>query len=244
MRTTHRRLVTTGLVAVMAVTLGACGFGPHSTATDTYTVTDEITAVHLDLEAGSIVVRGDEGATEVGIERTVDYRGTYPERDTHRVEDGVLILSGCGRQCSASYAIELPAGIPVTGETSHGKIDLTSTGEVDVETSNGEIVLTDVDARISARTDNGEITGTGLGGTEGVDVETSNGSIEITLASPQDVRAVTDNGEVVLTVPPGSYRVDASTDLGGTDVTVPSDPDGEFHLDVSSSNGEISIARA
>ncbi|MBD7999503.1 DUF4097 family beta strand repeat-containing protein [Oerskovia gallyi] len=243
MRTTNRRLVTAGLVAVAAVTLGACGFGPRSIATDTYTVTDEITAVRLDLEAGSVTLRGDGSATEVGIERTVDYAGSYPEQETHRVEDGVLVLSGCGRYCSASYSIDLPAGLPVTGETSHGSIDLDATGAVDVETSNGSITLTDVDARIVARTSNGKITGTRLGGTDGIDAETSNGSVEISITTPQDVRAATDNGKVQVRVPDGSYRVHAETDLGGTDVSVPDDPDGEFTIDASSSNGRVTVSR-
>ena len=243
MRTTNRRLVTAGLVAVTALTLGACGFGPRSIATDTYTVPDEITSVRLDLSAGSVTLRGDASATEVGIERTVDYAGAYPEQETHRVEDGVLVLSGCGRHCSASYSVDLPAGLPVTGGTEHGSIDLTATGAVDVETSNGSITLTGIDDGIVARTSNGKVTGTRLGGTAGVDAETSNGAVELTLATPQDVRATTDNGRVEVTVPDGSYRVRAETDLGGTDVTVPDDPDGEFTIDASSSNGRVTVSR-
>ncbi len=243
MRTTHRRLATAGLVAIAAVALGACGFGPRSVATDTYTVTEPITSVRLDLEAGSVALRGDPSATEVGIERTVDYTGSYPGQETHRVEDGVLVLSGCGRRCSASYSIDLPAGLPVTGGTEHGSIDLTSTGAVDVETSNGSVTLTEVDARIVARSDNGKVTGTRLGGTDGIDAETSNGAVELSLTTPQDVRAATDNGRVEVTVPDGSYRIRAETDLGGTDVSVPHDPDGEFEIEASSSNGRVTVSR-
>jgi hypothetical protein len=240
MRTAHRRLVTATLAAVTAVTLGACGFGPRSTATDTYTVTDEITSVRIDLEAGSVALRGSNSA-EIGVERTVDYAGDYPDRETHRVEDGVLVLSGCGRYCSASYSVDLPAGLPVTGKTEHGTIDLTSTGEVDVRTSNGSVTLDGIDARIVARTSNGKISGDRLGGADGVDVETSNGSIELSITRPQNVRASTDNGAVRVTVPDGSYRVTADTDLGGTDVSVPSDPDGEFAIDAESSNGRVTV---
>ncbi|MET4226378.1 DUF4097 family beta strand repeat-containing protein [Oerskovia enterophila] len=243
MQATHRRLATAGLVAVAALALGACGFGPRTTATDTSTEDAAITAVRLDLEAGSVTLRGSDEATGLSIERTVDYVGEHPARETHRIEDGVLVLAGCGRHCSASYTVDLPAGLPVTGETSHGSIDLDRTGAVDVRTSNGSITLAGVDARVLARTSNGKITGTGLGGAEGIEVETSNGSIELTLTTPQDVRATTDNGRVQLTVPEGSYRVSASTDLGGTEVSVPDDPDGEFHLDAQSSNGRVTVAQ-
>lgn len=245
MRSTHRRLVTAGLVAVTAVALGGCGFGPRSTATDTATIgaadAAEITSVRLDLEAGSVTLRGDAGASEVSIERTLDYTGSLPGGQTHRVEDGVLVLSGCGRRCSANYSVDLPAGLPVTGETSHGSIVLDSTGRVDVRTSNGSLTLSGIDAKIDARTSNGAITGTRLGGTDGVVVETSNGSIDLSLASPQDVRATTDNGRVLLTVPEGGYRVHAQTDLGGTDVSVPDDPDAEFELAATSSNGRVTV---
>ncbi|MBE7700143.1 DUF4097 family beta strand repeat protein [Oerskovia sp. Sa1BUA8] len=241
MRTTHRRLVTAALVAVTAATLGACAFGPRTTATETFTVTDEITSVRFDLDAGSVALRGSDTA-EVSIERRLEYVGSHDEGATHRVEDGVLVLSGCGRRCSANYSIDLPAGLPVTGETEHGSIDLTATGEVDVTTSNGSVAVTDVDAEVVARTSNGRIAGTRLGG-DGVDAETSNGSVEISLATPQDVRAVTDNGAVRVTVPDGSYRVRAETDLGGTEVTVPDDPDGEFEIVAESSNGRVSVTR-
>ncbi|MFD6090950.1 DUF4097 family beta strand repeat-containing protein [Oerskovia sp. NPDC060338] len=243
MQATHRRLATAGLVAVAALALGACGFGPRSSATDTYTEDAGITAVRIDLEAGSVTLRGSDPATGLSIERTVDFVGEYPAHDTHRVEDGVLVLAGCGRHCSASYTVDLPAGLPVTGETSHGSIELDRTGAVDVRTSNGSVTLAGIDAKVLARTSNGKIAGTGLGGTEGVDVETSNGSIELTLSTPQDVRATTDNGAVRLTVPEGSYRVSATTDLGGTDVSVPDDPDAEHHLVAESSNGRVTVAQ-
>ncbi|MBD7980129.1 DUF4097 family beta strand repeat-containing protein [Oerskovia merdavium] len=243
MQATHRRLATAGFVAVAALALGACGFGPRSSATDTYTEDAGITAVRIDLEAGSVTLRGSDPATGLSIERTVDFVGEYPAHDTHRVEDGVLVLAGCGRHCSASYTVDLPAGLPVMGETSHGSIDLDRTGAVDVRTSNGSVTLAGIDAKVLARTSNGKISGTGLGGTEGVDVETSNGSIELTLSTPQDVSATTDNGTVHLTVPEGSYRVSATTDLGGTDVSVPDDPDGEHHLVAGSSNGRVTVAQ-
>ena len=243
MQATHRRLATAGLVAVAALALGACGFGPRSSATDTSTEDAGITAVRIDLEAGSVTLRGSDPATGLSIERTVDFVGEYPAHDTHRVEDGVLVLAGCGRRCSASYTVDLPAGLPGTGESSHGSIDLDRTGAVDVRTSNGSVTLAGIDAKVLARTSNGKITGTGLGGAEGVDVETSNGSIELTLSTPQDVSATTDNGTVHLTVPEGSYRVSATTDLGGTDVSVPDDPDGEHHLVAGSSNGRVTVAQ-
>jgi hypothetical protein len=243
MRSTHRRTATAALVAVTALTLGACGFFPRASATDTYTLTDEITAVRIELDAGSVALRGTDATAEIRVERTVDYAGDYPEDDTHSVEDGVLVLAGCGRHCAASYTVDLPAGLPVTGETQHGSIDLTATGAVDVSSSNGSIMLTDVAAPVVARTSNGRISGTGLRG-DGVDVETSNGSIEIEVAVPQDVRAVTDNGSVRLTVPDGSYRVRAETDNGGTDVSVPNTPDGEFELDAESSNGRVTVLPA
>ncbi|MHA7135331.1 DUF4097 family beta strand repeat-containing protein [Oerskovia turbata] len=239
MRTAHRRLVTAGLAVVAAVALGACGTGPRSTATDTYTVSDEITSVRIDLAAGSVALRGADGA-ETSIERTVDYAGAHPDRETHRVEDGVLVLSGCGRYCSASYSVDLPAGLPVTGKTEHGTIDLTATGAVDVRTSNGSVTLDRIDAKIVARTSNGKISGERLGG-DGVDVETSNGAIDLALARPQDVRASTDNGAVRVAVPDGSYQVTADTDLGGTDVSVPSDPDGEFEIEAESSFGKVTV---
>ncbi|MEK8226824.1 hypothetical protein NKG05_13165 [Oerskovia sp. M15] len=112
MRATHRRVVAGGTAVAAALALGACGFGPRSTATDTYTETDEITSVRLDLDAGSVMLRGSDEVTAASISRTLDYTGTLPEGDTHRVEDGVLVLAAAASTARRATRSTFPPGSP------------------------------------------------------------------------------------------------------------------------------------
>jgi DUF4097 and DUF4098 domain-containing protein YvlB len=170
----------------------------------------------------------------------VTYRGDRPDGATHRVDGDTLELGGCGRNCSVDYTIELPAGVDVRGSTTNGAIELSEVDEVEVQTSNGRIELDDVSGSIAVETSNGRISGSDLNG-GGVRASTSNGAIELELGEPQDVEASTSNGAIELTVPAADYRVSTETSNGRTDVGIPNDSDGQFSLDLRTSNGSITV---
>ena len=67
------------------------------------------------------------------------------------------------------------------------------------------------------------------------------GAIDLQLEFAQDVEARTSNGSIDHVVPDGSYRVDAETSYGRTDIAVPNDSSGEYTLDLSTSNGSITV---
>lgn len=217
-------LGTVTLVAIGAGVLSGCGLAFSQSFEDDTVVTEEITAVRFDSSNGKITLTGDRAATEVSMHRKVEYRGDRPEGPSHRVEDGVLMLGGCGRGCSVDYELDLPAGLPVSGETDNGEVRLSAVGEVDV------------------RTDNGEITLDGAAGP--VVVRTSNGEIDLTLDTPQDIRAETDNGEITATVPAGAYQVSADTDNGDLDIEIPNNPAGEHRIDLTTDNGSVRVRSA
>lgn len=229
--------------AVTAVTVGGLAgcnvIGPPQRFTDEFTVNEEIATIELDNATGGVTVIGTD-ATEVTVERTVSYIGNREIGDTHDVDGDTLELGGCGRFCWVSYTVEAPEGVDVRGTTSNGAIELTAVGEVDVRTSNGRIELEDVSDRISAETSNGRIIGSELNG-DGIRVGTSNGAIELELGEAQDVEARTSNGAIELTVPEATYRVTAETSNGSTEIGVADDPDGEFSLELRTSNGSITV---
>ncbi|MRG59756.1 DUF4097 family beta strand repeat protein [Agromyces sp. CFH 90414] len=226
-----------------AFVLGGCALlGPPHTITDSAAVTEAVTAIEIDQPDGAVVVQADDDATEISIERTVHYRG--PEREigeTHAVEGGTLVLGGCGRNCSVDYVLEVPAGLDVSGETTNGSIELSGVAEVAVSTSNGRIELDGVTGSVDADTSNGRIIGTDLTG-DGVEASTSNGAIELELGTPQDVTADTSNGSIELRVPDARYRVETETSNGGIDVGIDDLADGEFTLDLRTSNGSITVS--
>ncbi|HEY9425333.1 MAG TPA: DUF4097 family beta strand repeat-containing protein [Microterricola sp.] len=245
MRTTIRTATRiSGAVAGLAIgatILSGCALLPAHGMGDETTLSDTVTSVRIDDPSGSVSVSGETGATGIRIEREIKYWGN--KRDigpTYEVDGDELVLSGCGRRCTVEYSIELPAGVDVSGQTENGEIELSDVNNVEVSTSNGRIELEDVTGRVEVGTSNGRIEGSGLSG-NGITAKTSNGSIELELATPQDVRASTSNGAIVLRVPAGGYEVIAETSLGGKNIDIASDPNGEFLLDLETSNGAITV---
>ncbi len=133
-----------------------------------------------------------------------------------------VILGGCGGRCSVNYTVDVPAGVPVSGEVSSGSIHLTRVGAVKVKTSNGRITGQD-------------ITGTRI------QAQTTNGAINLTPATPLDVQASTSNGAITLTLPKADYQVMADTNNGDKTIGVSDDPSGKFRLELKSSNGDITV---
>lgn len=238
------RTLAIGVVAASAVALlSGCGlFTPPERFTDKATLNDRVTTVEIDEPQGDVSVHGDGDATEIEISRTVSYRGERTVGITYEVSDGVLVLSGCGRNCIVSYIIELPAGVDVTGSTTNGALELEGVNEVDVSTSNGRVELDDVAGSIEVETSNGRIEGSDLRGT-GIRASSSNGAIDLSLDAPQDVEARTSNGSIELAVPddPDGYQVIANTSNGPVDIEIDEDSDGRYVLDLGTSNGSITV---
>ncbi|MFI9363838.1 DUF4097 family beta strand repeat-containing protein [Kitasatospora sp. NPDC053057] len=235
----YQRFAGAVVVAGLAVgVLAACD--PVGTeVNDDATVSDKITAVKLDDSSGEVTIHGKAGAGSASVHRKITYRDSKPGTTT-RVEGGVLVLGGCGHNCSVSYTVELPAGLPISGGTSSGGIHLTEVGSVSVHTDAGNISVDQAAGPVDLRTDSGDIDGTSLKG-DRIQAKTDSGAIKLTAAKPQDVKASTDNGEIRLTVPPGSYRVSAGTDIGSKHIGVQNDPNGKFKLDLGTDIGDITV---
>jgi hypothetical protein len=242
MPTIARKTAAVVVTAASVAIFSGCALLPQKTYDDEFSITDEITSVRLDVESGSITIRGVEGLEEVTVERELRYRFDLPSEDSHRVSGGELVLEDCGPQCAVDYTVEVPAGIPVSGRTTNGAIELAGLGEIDVRTSNGRIILDDIDGVVSARTSNGRIEGEDISG-GAIRVESTNGAIELRLDGAEDVRADTSNGSILVIVPDGDYRVDMETSNGRTDSEVGNDPGAEVQLDLKTSNGSITIER-
>jgi hypothetical protein len=94
--------VAVAVTSMVAFTISGCALlRPPERFSDEATVTEEIATVELDDPRGSVTVVGDDDAMEVSISRTLRYRGERPEGETHEVDGDVLVLSGCGRRCTA-----------------------------------------------------------------------------------------------------------------------------------------------
>ncbi|RCH66022.1 hypothetical protein DT019_24695 [Streptomyces sp. SDr-06] len=236
-----RTLAAVTLTALAAGALGACGPLDDKTFKDDATVKERITAVRLDGHSDGFRVRGKKDPGKVSVHREVNYRGkTKPEGTTYRVENGVLVLEGCGKNCSVDYTVDVPAGIPVTGSSTEGTLSLSSVGEVKVSTKDGDVRVSGATGPVDIGTTNGSISGNGLKGT-GVTARTSNGSISLTPDTVQDVTAQTSNGSISVTAPSAPYHVSARTSRGATKLGIPDAPTAAHQLNLTTSNGDITL---
>ncbi|OIJ98049.1 DUF4097 family beta strand repeat-containing protein [Streptomyces colonosanans] len=240
MRQRLRCLAIVVAAGIAAGGLTACDQLKAESFQDDSTLSGKITSVRLEIGSGGATVNGTKGNGRLSLRRTVAYRGDRPQGASYRIEDGVLVLGGCGSHCSVTYIVDVPAGIPVSGKTSSGSVSVTRVGEVKVATSSGLIEMNDVSGPVEARTSNGRIRGRNIAGRR-LQAKTSNGAIELSLATPQDVRAKTSNGHIDLTVPQAGYRVSAKNGNGSKNIDVTDDPSGRYRLDLTTSNGEIAV---
>ncbi|MGW2377456.1 DUF4097 family beta strand repeat-containing protein [Kitasatospora sp. NPDC001683] len=237
-RSQQRRAGALVVAGLAIAVLTACD--PVGTEfSDDATVPDGITAVKIDDSTGDVTVRGKAGAGSASVHRKITYHDGRPGTTT-RVDGGILVLGGCGHDCSVSYTVELPAGLPVSGGTSAGGIHLSQVGEVSVHTDAGDISVDQASGSVDLRTDDGEISGTSLKG-DRIQAKTDNGGIKLDPGKAQDIKASTDNGEIHLTVPNGSYRVSAGTDVGEKHIGVHNDPNGKYKLDLGTDVGDITV---
>jgi hypothetical protein len=241
----RRLLGIAGLVVAGAcVATGCSRLLPPQSISETKTLDQAVTSIKLDGRSGGVTVHGQAGLTKATVQRTIKYHDSPPSQDTYRVDGGVLVLSGgCGTNCDVDYDVTVPAGLPVSGQTSTGHIELSNVGAVDVHASTGDVRLTDVTGPVKAETSNGDIGGTKLHGGK-VQATTSNGAIDLTLLEPSDVTARTDNGDVKLAVPTGGYRVVTNTHNGHRKIGIAEDPNGRYVLDLGTDNGEIDVVNA
>ncbi|GGS55042.1 DUF4097 family beta strand repeat-containing protein [Streptomyces cinerochromogenes] len=245
MRRPQTRVLTAAtLVALTAGPLSACSaLGQGNTFEDDAKVSGKVTSVRLDNSDGGVRVDASAAASSISVHRKVHYRGDRPSGTSFRVEDGVLTLSGCGENCGVDYAVTVPAGLPVTGGTSNGGLALAGVGPVDVHTSNGEVAVTDATGPVKLRTSNGEINVKGVKGGDVV-AQTSNGEVTIRTVTPQNIKARTTNGSLTVTAPPATYRISADDSQGDKKVAFANDPSGEYRLDLSTTNGDLTVKSA
>lgn len=234
--------VTGGCFLAVGLGLTACDIVGGSVLTDDHTVPGTVSSVRIDNDSGSVTVRGTEDATAktVSVHRQIRYRGDRPRGDSYRLADGALTLRGCGNYCSVAYTVEVPAGVKVDGVNTSGMVHLSDVGNVDVTTSSGEVRLERVRGTVAVKTADGAITGSDLAAPE-IDTKTSNGRIDLAVTTEPDVRAETDNGAITLTVPNSKYQVSTESSNGSRHIGVATDPAAKHRLDLSTSNGSISV---
>ncbi|MFI1769867.1 DUF4097 family beta strand repeat-containing protein [Streptomyces sp. NPDC020800] len=235
-----RVLAAVALAALTVGGLSACSALEQKTFEDDAKVPQRITSIRLDSRNGGVTVDASADISAISVHRKVNYHGDKPSGTSFSVENGVLVLSGCGKNCGVEYAVKVPAGLPVTGGTSNGGLTLTNVGTVDVHTSNGEIAVNSATGPVKLRTSNGDVNVKDVKGSD-IDTQTSNGEVTIQTATPQNIKARTTSGSLTVTAPPATYQISANDSHGAKKVAFKNDPSGNYRMDLSTTNGDLTV---
>ena len=144
-----------------------------------------------------------------------------------------------------SFRVTAPQATDLDLESSNGSLSVTDVrGRMNLRTSNGSIRLTNVGGNVQADTSNGSVTAI-LSGTkwdgEGLDIGTSNGSVRVGVPENYNARVVasTSNGSINFGFPItlqgniGGRRRDIDTTIGSGGPTIR----------MRTSNGSVSVRR-
>ncbi|MGK4596592.1 DUF4097 family beta strand repeat-containing protein [Amycolatopsis sp. w19] len=185
-------------------------------------VTEQITAIRVDVPVGAVTLRVEDGAP-VSLRREVTYNGKNPGK-TYSVENGTLVLGGC-QQCGVDYDVVVPRELAISGSIGTGKITLARAASVDLKGDVGDFKV--------------------MGTSGPVNLRTGTGDIEIGLAKPGAVTANAEVGKVVVTVPDGAYQVRAKAETGKVETGgVRQDQASANVLDLQSGTGSITVKPA
>ncbi|MBH1933763.1 DUF4097 family beta strand repeat protein [Streptomyces sp. AV19] len=231
------------MAALTVSGLSACSALDQKTFEDDAKVPQKVTSIRLDSRNGGVRVDASANISTISVHRKVNYRGDRPSGTSFSVENGVLVLSGCGKNCGIDYVVKAPAGLAVAGDTSNGSLTLTDVGTVDVHVSNGEIAVNSATGPVKLRTSNGDVDVKNVKGGD-IDTQTSNGEVTIQAATPQNIKARTTNGSLTVTAPPAKYQISANTSHGDKKVAFENDPSSKYRLDLSTTNGDLTVESA
>ena len=179
----------------------------------------------VETENGAIRVRSSGGAGEVRVTATI----RNPDKVEYHTDQN-------GDTVSVSADVE-PAGNVINARVDV-EVVVPEKAQLELETSNGRITLSDIDGSVSAKTSNGSITFAGSLEPESQNsLRTSNGDVDVTLVNTPGVKldAETSNGkissELPITITGRSNDDQLTGDIG----------DGSSSLRIRTSNGDITI---
>lgn len=235
------RVVATGALVLGGLTvLGACGWDiTKEKATDEADITEEFSSVRFANDSGNVTITTGDSPS---VTREIHYENDKPGA-THRVKDGVLVLDSCPTDdCWIDYEVVVPEGVQVDGLVESGNAEVSGAGEVNIQSSSGDVTVTDASGAVNVEASSGNVELDSVGGT--AQVKASSGNVTVGLDTAADVRVEASSGNVDVTVPDASYRVEASTDSGDVDNELGSDDAAGHHLDLHTDSGNINVTKA
>ncbi|MGV9562637.1 DUF4097 family beta strand repeat-containing protein [Streptomyces sp. NPDC003480] len=213
-------------VTTAAVLLSACSV----LATDqhrqvSYGVSAPVHKLLIEGDTGDVRVTG--GAATVSVTETQNYKSA-PPHTTHTAADGTLTLTYDCHDCGVDYDVRVPTGTTVS-----------------VTEGTGDVSLTAIGGRVTAKTDTGTITGTQLTAGQ-VRLVTQTGGVRATFSrTPSVIQATTQTGSVDIAVPRGTlYAVQAGAQTGKVNVSVDRSDESPHTITARTETGDVTVEAA
>lgn len=181
---------------------------------------------------GSVQIIADASRSDVGVDATVTCSGATQQEADQRLAQASLELS---RDTSRTLTIKpiFPGG-PQGNDGASLIIRVPDADGIDVQTSNGSVILTSLKGAIKVKTSNASVNVSDHAGP--AELHSSNGAITIRdLAG--DLKAVTSNASVTASGVKGRAIVDTSNGS----ITIELDSTAAGPLDLDTSNASISV---
>ena len=213
-----------GVTTALAILLGGAQilvWISQATERTSHTYQGAAGRISVELSGGDLdVVAGPAG--EITVDRTLTYSLVRPHIEQHwdQARQSLVIDVGCHAvlgHCNAVYRLHVPPSVALTAKSGGGSITVQSiTGDLDLHTNAGEVVVSDCEGRVNASSGSGEVWAN-RAASMNVTLTTVAGDVNATfVVPPQQVTATTQAGDVTIGVPSGTaaYDVKASTNSG------------------------------
>lgn len=232
----------------------------------TVTITQPVTSVNVhSYGAGArILVMTGSGGHDVTVTEAISYSGQRPAV-TAAVSHGKLTLDApacASSDCSVSFAVTVPARVPVTAVSTGGEIIVAGAAGANLTSGGGAVEAVGIDGPLMTSTAGGSLTVTGLTGAlnaetgggplfaQGVaaataTVTTAGGDVQLGfVTAPDSVRVGTGGGAADVVVPWGTYALTANSGGGPQSVGIATDPSAARSISVRTSGGALWIGPA
>ncbi|MEW2353024.1 DUF4097 family beta strand repeat-containing protein [Spirillospora sp. NPDC029432] len=241
-------LATAALIVLAA--LAGCGASADDARPESRSfgpVGDRLTIVK---DSGDLDIRPAD-VDEVQITRRFDrwaLIGGDPTATWKLTGDRLTLATDCGALiggCAVRYQVLVPRSLALNIEGDNGRVSATGlSAALGIRTANGTITVTDATGPLDLRTENGEVRSASTRA-ERVSATTQNGQVTLAFAAaPRQVAVTTENGEVDITVPRTAYKVTTTTDSGDVRADIPQDATAPRSITARTDSGAITLTAA
>ncbi|WP_049715698.1 DUF4097 family beta strand repeat-containing protein [Streptomyces caatingaensis] len=244
-----RLTVLVGGVAVAGAVLAGCGQpDPDAVEPETRTFALEGRTLTVDNDNSQLELVPGSGK-DVKVTRRFDGWSVGGSTGTSWEMDGDTLrlrqkCGGISKHCESKHRIEVPGGVTVVVKDRNGGVTARGIkGDLRIGSVDGAVRVHGADGRLDLTTTNGDIEAGDAIGSHRISARSDNGNVTVAPRRvPDRVLGESVNGNVTVRLPEsGRYRVDAQSDNGSATVDAHRDDASRHSVRAHSDNGNVRV---